>query len=689
MRFNKYISFLAVLAIFMVATLFDTGRVLAISNTAPDPGDYTAGGGVHLVVSRGGSTNGLYAETSDVIVYATSPTVNLSFHNARSQCGSPPDSNDYAGTDFTVWRGANPVGVTLASINGDAAGCGTFTRTFTNPVSTDIGTSTYYVFFVRARLKPSASDAVNGFKISSNSGVVGFYSSSGSQFALQDRDGPASSLSNFDLKFAQDCSAVGNTQRIRMRWKDDDNGAGNQPISANLRMTVAEYDRITGVRTSRPLLFLNNNGTHNFLSTSGWVGNESSNSGGAGFADLNIDKDKKYVWTWQNVRRTNGIQFEIPKNSINYNVVCVVPPPQEIPVCRTPLATGLGTESILLSVYNVNPGAYTLPPCPPIPPPPPVRHPYLRIYGNDVVAGGGYGLGCSSNNETIEAYGEYSPPAPGHQNYRGSGSELAAFSPGVIEEFLPGARATVPRTALWEMSFANSNPPPGPSKNVPGTKRFGGGFGVASCPGAFPSTALFASIGGSTSVNSLSSGEYVRSGNLTLTAGQLANGKRLTIYVDGDLTITGNITNASSSWASAADIPLLKIYVMGDLKIHHGVSTLTGLFNTGGDGVGQIWTCTNGSTILDTSPATVDALASLCNTKLTIYGTLIGNRANFYRTFKDISDGTVGETHGPLSNIAETVVFSPDIYLALLSEQGTPTIDVSKIDSIRSLPPAF
>ena len=650
MRFKRNLPIVAVLVIFLATTLSTRAPVSALSNNAPDPGDYTAGSGVHLIVSRGGPTNGLYAETSDVIVYATSPTVDLSFHGTRSQCGIPPDSNGYAGTDFTVQRGPNPTGPIIANIDGDAAGCGTHTITRTNTTATNIGSSTFYVFFIRARLKASAADAVNGFKISSSSGIIGFYSGSGSQFALQDRTGPASSLSDFNLKFAQDCSVSGSTQRIRIRWKDDDNGAGNQPLSANLRMIVREYDRGTGAYTGREL-FMNNNGSNNFLATSGWVGDERNNSAGAGFADFNIDKDKKYEWIWQNVRRTNGIQFEIPKNSINYNVECVPPV------------------------------------VPPVVPPDP--KPYIRVYGNDVVAGGGYdtGTGCVPNaGSTVEGYGRYLSSPGSHATYVGAGSELAVFSPGVIEQFLPGSSVTGARNRLWGLSFANNVP----GNNAPGTLRFGGGFAQPICANPFPAVLAGPSSGaGPVNIGTLADGEHKFSGNLVINGGAIPNGRRIVIVAVGDVTINGNITYANSSWNDTADIPLLRVYARGDLKIDHSVSTITGVFYSGESGSGQIWTCTDGATVLTPEPATVDAMADLCDdTKLTVFGALIGGKTNFYRTTGDIESAAVGEPYTS-ANIAEVIVFSPEVYLALLAEQGLPTISVDRVDAIRSLPPAF
>lgn len=353
------------------------------------------------------------------------------------------------------------------------------------------------------------------------------------------------------------------------------------------------------------------------------------------------------------------------------------------------------------------------------------RQPYVRTYGNDVVAGGGYGPGCAPADEDVLGYGAFLSPSNEHDSYVGSGSELGVFASGSIEGFLPGIAVNTARSAPWELSFANTDA----AKKTP-PFGFGGGHNNLQCVEEFPDTTGFINLRAhllsrglpddDINLDWLDSGEYIYRGARTLHVEEsvLTRNQRITIVVDrnpanpmvdeGELTIQGNITYADTSWDGTDEIPLIKMYARGNLKIDHEVEIVTGLYHVGGNGTGAIWTCTERSRIVVPSndPADIppgghglDVFADICNDRrLTVYGALVGDRTNFYRTINDITDGGVGESHGSVGNsgtainAAETIIFSPEIYLGLLDEEqntATTTISVDAIDSIRSLPPAF
>ena len=358
--------------------------------------------------------------------------------------------------------------------------------------------------------------------------------------------------------------------------------------------------------------------------------------------------------------------------------------------------------------------------------------PYVRAYGNDVIAGGGYGAGCTSDpTDDVLGFGRYTGPSD-HSGYVGAGAELGVFSPGSIEELLPGASVTTPRSALWELSFANT---------VGGTTSaaalsFGGGFLPASCLDDFPDPLSEPGwVTWSGTDVTLPTGEiicdyldlstlpdgakiYIQSSAFHFGAGcgsdaassrghiaTIGNGKTVTLMIDanladptsfGELAILSNIVyeNADTvGWNDIDDIPVLKVYVKGNLKIDYSVDVVSGIFYAGSNGSGHIWTCTRSSDLLSPNsggPSIVDEIADNCGKKLTVYGALIGNRTNLYRINGDINalGAVVGEVYTS-PGLAEAIVFSPEIYLGLLSDQGPPTISTGKVDSIRSLPPAF
>jgi hypothetical protein len=96
------------------------------------------------------------------------------------------------------------------------------------------------------------------------------------------------------------------------------------------------------------------------------------------------------------------------------------------------------------------------------------NNPYVRFYGNDVVAGGGFGLCTNSTEVDVRGYGTFGNGVSTHANYKGSAVELAVFATGRIEGVLPGAQNITSRTALTELSFANDSP----------NGDFGGGLGT-------------------------------------------------------------------------------------------------------------------------------------------------------------------------------------------------------------------
>lgn len=340
------------------------------------------------------------------------------------------------------------------------------------------------------------------------------------------------------------------------------------------------------------------------------------------------------------------------------------------------------------------------------------RDPYMRVYGNDVVAGGGYGSGCSPDPDTsdtnyidIIAYGDYLG-ASTHATYVGAGSELASFAPGTINQFLPGSTYTA-RTQLYDLSYANDDI----TKKSPGVSGgsdflFGGGFiGAPStsvfCVDPFPSS-FTSNISGhpinDIDVSTLCGGVYNHNNVVPLRlTGVLPNFCRVTIVstnpARADVIIAGNITTQNIDWPSIDAIPLLRVHTDGNIYIHKNVTEITGIFQAGGDPSkqGSIFTCSDLGVEIIVSPLAdngVDEIATDCRQPLTVFGSLTAREISWYRINGEVSSAVPGESRLS-SNIAEKIIFSPEVYLALLTEQGPPIIDVGRIDAVRTLPPAF
>lgn len=137
------------------------------------------------------------------------------------------------------------------------------------------------------------------------------------------------------------------------------------------------------------------------------------------------------------------------------------------------------------------------------------------------------------------------------------------------------------------------------------------------------------------------SNSYTRNGNLTINAGSLNPNTRATIYVTGDVTISGNIstyndnaspsnnnaTNETRSFTTAAAIPSLTIVATGNISVNPGVTLIdANLVSTGGTFISCAGS--NSSTDLGINPS------AKCTNKLKVNGSIISkNSPDLQRTY--------------------------------------------------------
>lgn len=302
-----------------------------------------------------------------------------------------------------------------------------------------------------------------------------------------------------------------------------------------------------------------------------------------------------------------------------------------------------------------------------------VDQPYYRAYGNDIVS-------CGTGNVL-----QHTPGAPvnAFNQYRGGAAQLAIFATGQIQGVLPGAMDTRGAGELHELGFSNTA-----NVNIAGG-RYGGAF--SSCYAGIDYTInRDAPILTSNNLGSgaIGSGEYYSSGNVTNLNGNIPNGRRVVVYVDGNVDVR-DIQYSSTSWGSLDEIPQVTVIATGNIYIHSGTTEIDGHYIAQGD----IFTCagTGSDTNLTTANSnsgTRAYLVSNCNNKLTINGSLKANHIHFLRINGTLADGDTFEE--PTSgNIAEVIRFSPEAYL---TEGGglTPLPESNpNIDSIISRPPSF
>jgi len=170
-----------------------------------------------------------------------------------------------------------------------------------------------------------------------------------------------------------------------------------------------------------------------------------------------------------------------------------------------------------------------------------------------------------------------------------------------------------------------------------------------------------------------------------------ATTNKLTVFVNGNLNITGNVTYAGSPWASPSAIPYLTVVTCGDIYINSGVTELNGWYialpkSACGPGVGggTIYTCTSGFAFV----APINMYGT-CGGVLTVRGSFSADRIKFLRTHGSLLQGPVGEGIGG-SNISEKFIYGAQSWLGQPVQKVVPPSTAStKIESITGLPPVL
>jgi hypothetical protein len=297
-----------------------------------------------------------------------------------------------------------------------------------------------------------------------------------------------------------------------------------------------------------------------------------------------------------------------------------------------------------------------------------VSKPYMRAYGGDISAGNGFtSSGACASNSGAAIVGWNREAAGG---YAGGGVQFAALAMNSIYDYATGLGNTSGTTGS-RLAFANTSFT---------AARFGGGFGSVPCIPDFMSRkpASTTNLGsGSINLSSLGgSNAYTASGPVTI-SGNINPNQRTSIFVTGDVIISGNITY-TGSW-SVASAPLFQVVATGNIYVGRTVSQLDGLFvaqHTGSSG-GVIYTCANGTTPVDKT-----VLVGQCGTKLTVNGAFVAYQTQLLRARGTLSASNATET-GAAGNAAEVFNYSPLMWMITPPGQVTP----GTYDSLTSLPP--
>ena len=281
-----------------------------------------------------------------------------------------------------------------------------------------------------------------------------------------------------------------------------------------------------------------------------------------------------------------------------------------------------------------------------------INEPYLRVYGGDVMAGSGFGVGCLvNNNAAILGWNR--------DNGAGSAVQFAAQAAAAITDFTSATTRTSAPVPPKDLSFGN----------VSGT--YGGGFGSGLCAKDY-----FANASNIETSYPPPASTYT-----------VPIGARQVVYIDGDAHIRRNIVYAGSgAWTDLSQIPSYYLVVRGNIYISENVTQLDGVYiaqpAANGSG-GRIYTCVGhgNRNIFTTSPQAFNN----CNRKLTINGAFIARQVRFLRTNGSLRDSSPGE-QASSPTIAEVFNFSPELFLV---DPGLSAAPARQYDSAAALPPVL
>lgn len=271
--------------------------------------------------------------------------------------------------------------------------------------------------------------------------------------------------------------------------------------------------------------------------------------------------------------------------------------------------------------------------------------PFVRIYGNDSFVGGRFPNGNPGRGVAMG----YSRGEEAGAAYAGSGVEFAILATGKVGQNLTSAslRTSLPASPRG-LTFANDTVTDG---------FYGSGFGSDSLqiPDWFESTRMpetkQVASPGAVTASTLTDGQTWYNGNLSLAADTNYSGRH-TIYVNGDVTITGDIAYTAGGRTEVSKIPSLVIVAKGNIYVNPNVARMDGIYvaqpKDSGSGknndtaTGRIYTCRTGD-----SPNTAAFAATCGQYKLQVNGALIAQDVRFLRTKGTLKDVEVTQQSKP------------------------------------------
>ncbi len=196
-------------------------------------------------------------------------------------------------------------------------------------------------------------------------------------------------------------------------------------------------------------------------------------------------------------------------------------------------------------------------------------------------------------------------------------------------------------------------------------------------------TSFKSQLASQVSIDSLqASGDYHRNGPLTITGGSLSKGQHVRLFVEGDVTISDNISvDEADIHNSLSDIPSLTVVAKGDIRVEHGVRVIAGTYVAGG----KFESCKNAqnkSADLGMKPT------SKCQNKLKINGAIVsGGSPAFLRTFGagNMPEDDQWDTK-KISSTAEWINYTPNLWLTTSNGSSGNQLEGLTTTQVTNLP---
>ncbi len=672
---KKYQRYTLFLAFFVTTFLFIPGsKASAATNKLPDVpsgqftniGTSTQVGDVYLSVAAAGANYALDAPEATVKLFVKDDgrsQVTVRINNAAwcpnnfsppgvnidSLAGAPREFPDTAFIFFSATAGSaassEAMSAPLTFFGNAGLDCNnpnpsvyrdpTITLNMSSLTPSAVpGHEGYRVAYIRAQ-NNGFVNGINGFSITAQAqDKLSYYAGSTNKFALGQLWLDPDRWADMRLQFAPSCSVKVPTP-VDISWFDADAGVSNQTDTSGNPNTIATilYEvSSTGVRT--PVNF--------------WP-----LTGGNGVADsktITVQPGKRYEWELLGVKSRNGIQFQLPYDSINFDQNCTPPPPAPTVSCNlvsiSPSSPEIGqafTSTVNISnspstavTYTGGKASLTVSPLPTS------GSPQSNITIPDIA--GGSSVNVTSGSIVANTAGTYtidwnvsggnagSISCPGTVSFNvvskpffiarngdvaagipiagctgwgagiaspvltswnqvtnpniGAGTNLATFSRGLINGIASAQNRTNPSPPIG-LSFANT---------ILFGSLFGGSLadGIIPCPTDYYDT--LKNVTPDPIVLTIASGTidtktaWFSNGALTITTPfgtpPIALGKRPIIYVNGDAYIAGNIKLAGGA-TTIDDMPNFYLVVKGNIYIAPGVSQLDGVYVAQPDSAGN------------------------------------------------------------------------------------------------------